>query len=809
MLSATDQAAWTERVRAGLNDSGVGREQARRDHVEKHDFYEYMARYCERLLDRQKSLWRSEYMKWLRNALYYDGKQILVRRTSGFGYDVRQLTGGDHPLYVYNKLRPYSDEVTSMWVQSNPEILFAALDEDDRRAEKALSEIELLNEYWNNLHFTEEVRQDTAKHAQFCGNYHFEVFFDPNDKNGFEWIEEYAPLQMPESLWYECLEPGCGQAGEMPENGACPHCGGMATPFAMPEVNVPDAIQTRAEWQQAGEVIVRPGPAWSQRYNLTTGASNSPWRYIEEDQPKERVEFTFGKLEPAAVKDAWGEDEDMHPERVMRRAERQRTGFEAEDDGDNILTQRFWFEPEMLAYCASDKDATLPSGEVIPAGERWSDVFPEGMLILTAPGLPRFLNVTRESHLERWVDGKYGVVPGKKTGHGNEDGTEHQRQRNILESGKFRYLQKTLQPSVAVNNRVFRDSRLFNRVDNVISINNGTLPEGTTVKDHFAYVAPPPVNAQIYADVEQRDADMQAALKAYNSGGDFAGIENETATATRVGASREARSHNVHLALYAGTLKEVAIRRIILGQKHYNGLRAVASVDQLRGERKTHIINAVNIRCQFVAWIKTGSFMPNLDMEKRASFIEATTAATALAGVNLLNPASLQSINKKFGTDLTFERLNERVEECEETLDLIMQAFAQMQGMITPEELYMLAPVDPAANGHEAKLFWWRDWLASKEGRTAPETIKEAARIYVGQEYQALQTEQMYLAALANVGAVVAGAQAAGVAGLMPQEEGKQEGGKPKTNSTDNPMAAMPMGAEPVAAAGASPMGGM
>jgi hypothetical protein len=150
------------------------------------------------------------------------------------------------------------------------------------------------------------------------------------------------------------------------------------------------------------------------------------------------------------------------------------------------------------------------------------------------------------------------------------------------------------------------------------------------------------------------------------------------------------------------------------------------------------------------------------------------------------------------------------MEECEETLDLMLQAFAQMQGMIAPEELYMLNPVDVAATGHDAKLQWWRDWLGSKEGRTAPETVKEAVRIHIGQEFQALQTEQAYLASLANVGAVVAGVQAAGVQQMMPQEEGKptdKSNSKPK-NPTNNPMADNPMAAEPMGAI-QSVMGGM
>jgi hypothetical protein len=329
-------------------------------------------------------------------------------------------------------------------------------------------------------------------------------------------------------------------------------------------------------------------------------------------------------------------------------------------------------------------------------------------------------------------------------------------------------------------------------VDNVISINNGTLPEGTRVGDHFAFVAPPPINAQVFAVAEQADADMQAALKAYNSSGDFAGIDNNTATATRIGAQREARAHNVHLALFAGALKEVAVRRLELARKHYKNLRLVATIDSLSGKRKVATINSVSLQCQFIAWVKTGSFMPNLDIEKRAAFIEAVNAASALAGINMLNPASLQSINRRFQTDLTFERLNERVEECEETLDLMLQALAQTQGRITPEELYMLNPVDPTATGHDAKLLWWRDWLSSKEGRNAPENVKQAVRIHIGEEYQALATEQSFIAALAKAG--TEGQEDKGTGGQGDKGTGGQ------LASADNPMMDNPMMAEPMAA---------
>src|SRR5262249_15821758 len=193
--------------------------------------------------------------------------------------------------------------------------------------------------------------------------------------------------------------------------------------------NVENGVQTSAEWKQAGEVCCRPFPAWSQRYNLASGAANSPWRYAEEDLPKEKVEATYGKLDGSADHQSWGREEEMHPERIMRRAERTR-GYETgeEDDLYNVLSHRFWYNPEMLAFYACKQPITLPDGRQIPQNERLSDVFPEGMCILTAPGLPRFLNIYDEMHAKRFVDGMYGITPGVKVGHGIEDGVEMQRQ---------------------------------------------------------------------------------------------------------------------------------------------------------------------------------------------------------------------------------------------------------------------------------------------------------------------------------------------------------------------------------------------
>jgi len=791
VLSYQQQVSLSGRIREVQAVTGTEEDVLRKDRVERVKFYDHLKNLCDKLLTRQQSLWRGYYQVWLRNALYYDGKQVLVERRGG-GYDIRQIKGLDQPVYIYNKLRPYSDEVTAMHVQSNPEVRFSVMDQDERRARQVIDDLNALNDYFNHRDLTEEVRQRIAKAGQFCGNYHFETWYDKDAGDGYEWFEEYAPAELTASEWYECLD--CGQMGEMPQMGACPHCGSaFITPHQMPGVQF-DALQNQG-WKQTGDVITRDFPAWSMRYSLTCGAEESPWRYAEEDVAKEYLEAKFGKLDGTAENSNWAEDESMHPARVMRRAVRQRTGYEAEDDVDFILAQRFWLEPEMLANLALSEPARLPDGTEIPPDERLADVFPQGMCILTAPGLPRFLAVEHESHKERFIDGRYGITTGINIGQGIEDGVEMQRQTNLLRSGTFRYLQKTLQPSIAVNNRVFQNPQLFNRVDHVISLNNGSLPEGTTIGQHFAHVSPPPVNPQVFGVVDQLSADMQAALKAYNSSGDFAGVDNSTATAAKLGAAKAATAHNLHLALYAGALKELAVRRLLLAQKHYQNLRLVHTTDAETNERKARQINAVDIRTNFVAWVKVGSFMPNLDMQKREAFALGVEAIAQLAPLNLLNPGAIRQINEIFQTDFSFERQSERIEECEETLDLMLRAAEQTGGMVLPEQLYTLAPVDPYAIGHDAKIQWWREWLSSKEGRTAPLAVREAVKLQINAEYAAFVTEQQMLAQAAAAGTALLGPAAGGSPADSPSQSTEDQS---QPNTEPGPMPADPSMGPPI-----------
>src|SRR5262245_14188524 len=213
MLNQVDQATWnsifSEMAQANLHPEQMQREMIRRDQVIPVNFWAHFKEQNEKLARRQQSLWKEDYKLWTRTTLYYNGNQILVPR-GDFGYTVKRLKGTNHSVYVFNKLRPASDQITAAWVQSHPEIQLAVFDGDNRKARRAVYEMIGLNEHLNYLHFTERARQDVAKGGQFCGNYHAEIFWD-EDGDGTEWYQRFEEVKFDDEDWYECLD--CGSAG--------------------------------------------------------------------------------------------------------------------------------------------------------------------------------------------------------------------------------------------------------------------------------------------------------------------------------------------------------------------------------------------------------------------------------------------------------------------------------------------------------------------------------------------------------------------------------------------------------------------
>jgi hypothetical protein len=376
---------------------------------------------------------------------------------------VRKLSDR-HRVYVINRLQPYSDEQTGMWQSIRPKIGINLLTDDQETIQRKLDGFRNLSDHFDYIHHTPELIQSIAKHAQFWGYYRCELWFDTDNEKGREYRKRYKTLSEPPRQLGYCRD--CDAVSEHPMDAAAPVCSGCGSPYLelTPLGGYNYQHPDGEGWEKAGEVEMSFDQSFAARYSLTVGPNLSPWLYHERDEVREVVECEYGRLPGSATENAWARDEIMHPGRILRRAERDRGvrgGFESDDEC--VLTQRFYYDRQMLHFVALNRPETLPNGEVIPARVRLSEVFQKGLCIKTTPGLPYFFDAYREKHAERFIHGKYNVSPGKPMPRGNDEAPNYNKYLNVLMSGAFDHTLKTLAPSMAIVEEIFGDGRPHRR----------------------------------------------------------------------------------------------------------------------------------------------------------------------------------------------------------------------------------------------------------------------------------------------------------------------------------------------------------
>jgi hypothetical protein len=765
LAQALGQIAQTADALATTN---VSIDQLERDRVEYVDFYPHFKKQNDLLFNRQIDYWRAHFNKGTRHELFYEGHQALVPRGGG-GFDVRAVRE-KHRIYVINRLQPYSDEQTAMWMAVNPKIRISLLTDDHETIQRKLDAFNNLSDHFNYIHHTPEFIQSIAKHAQFWAAYHCEIWFDTDNQKGREYRKRYKALSEPPRQLGYCLN--CETVSEHPMDAvapACPQCG--SSYLELSQLGGYDGVQVPAGegWENAGEVEMNFDPSFATRYSLTVGPELSPWHYHERDEVRETVEWEYGRLPGSATDNAWVRDEIMHPGRILRRAERDRgVGVEFESDDECVLTQRFYYEPEMLHFTALNRPETLPNGEVIPARVRLSEVYPKGMCIKTTPGLPYFHDVYRESHKKRFIYGKYNVSPGKPMPRGNDEAPNYNKFLNVLMSGAFDHTLKTLAPSMAIIEELFPDGRLWNREDRTLKVKLAQIMalEGG-LANAFRPLVPPPINAAAANLIESFSGELRRATKSetYLNAEDE-GVDPDTATAARIGESRNNRGSSLQLSNFTDFLKRARYQVLALAQENYGELRMASRYDEEERDRISVVVRKTDIDVEFELWVERNSWMPDLELERRAAWKEGLEALAAGMQAGLPKEPLIRSINREFNIDIASSGQLKRIRSCEETLDVLRE---NLPTVTDAWSLYRLAPVNPYELNHEACVIWWREWLTSIKGRSAPPLLQQAAILYIQVHAAAWLGDRAFLEMAAQIGQGLIAAPA--LAGITAEQQ--------------------------------------
>lgn len=738
------------------------------------EFFDKLDKQLER---RHENAWRQDYLLWLRTLLVYTGNHLLMPRTFGFGFDLVPINPDD-PIYIQNILRFYSNDVTNQWVGSDPKIDITAITDDDDQKQRATKAARAANDHYNRVHFTELFKQTIAKLAQFCGNYHADVFYDPLAETGKAKVPVVEEQEMPGAASTTCGD--CGMASEGASE-ACPQCGSMNV---MAEEVPPQKVAsiTGHEWKKTGDIRCLSIPAWQLRYERGDQAENSDWIRRSRDIPIETLQFIFPEKKITAQTP---DDETMHPDRVLRRSVQSitRGSVYGQGEGDDHYAEfvEFWYEPPMYRNCVLQQEEMLADGRVLPAGTKLIDVFPTGIYRATIRGVKGSLILREESHKKRLVHSQFISIPGRGIGDGIKDALEYQRQHNLLTSIEFQAYRKAGTPTLVVNGGMVKQSQLITKPGAVVTIAAGDIPEGRSVNDAFSVIPATVPNAQMINYGARTEGGLQKALGSLTNASNLPNLVSQTATGDRLADAKAQQARSSELALLADFYKKIATIRLELIQKYFTDERLLHFVGK-NGEMEAMAFKASDVQADFVLWVRGASYMPNNPVTKQANLQAALEALTILKNVGYDTPQTLRVINEVFDVEIAGESVQTyadwgrksitALEQAAPTLEeilpqLMAQSMVELDPMtgqpvpVDPEQQIgqMIAAginVDAYELGAEHKIYWLRDWLTGDEGQEASPVVRLGVhnlidRLSEGMAQEQQRMQMLQMAAMAPV----------------------------------------------------------
>ena len=726
---------------------------------------------------RHVQAWRSDYLLWLRTILTYCGQHLLVPRQYGFGFDVVPV-GADDPIYIQNIIRFYSDDVTNQWVSSDPKIdILAIKDADDARM-RATRAARAINDHYNRVHFTETWKQINAKLAQFCGNYHAEVFFDPLAEGAKVRVPEYGESEIPGAASWQCGDCGLGGEGNVV---TCPQCGSDLVSNQM-EPPTPVMQQVGERLENAGDIRCDPIPAWQLRYERGGFREDSDWVRRGRDIPVETLQALFPEVE---IKPTTPDDEGLHPDRVLRRSVSavNRGTIYGQGEGDDHYSEfvEFWYEPSMYMKGVFSQDTLLLDGRTALAGQKYTELFPNGLYRATVKSVPGSLILREESHRKRLVSSVLKLIPGRGVGDNIKDALEYSRQNDILTSIEFQSYRKCATPTLVVNSRMIRQSQLVTKPGAVVTVRSADIPEGQTVMNAFGVIPANPPAPNLVEYRNRLESGMQKALGSLTLGAGLPGFDGGTATGVRANEEKTALARTSELALLADFYKRISALRLELAQEHFTDERIVHFIGK-NGDMEAASFRGADVEGDFVLWVRGTSYMPNSPLVRQQNLQGAIEALTAMAAAGLNSPEALRTVNEIFDVEISGDTIAtyadwgrkaiNDIQAASAQVDAAMPQIQQMAALMTAQQqaqyqmvaqahaenpppenpndplsppvappqppqpidpmamagqmLGQVVRVDPYELGAPQKIYWLREWLTGDEGQKASDTERNA-----------------------------------------------------------------------------------
>src|SRR5262249_55196355 len=152
---------------------------------------------------------------------------------------------------------------------------------------------------------------------------------------------------------------------------------------------------------------------------------------------------------------------------------------------------------------------------------------------------------------------------------------------------------------------------------------------------------------------------------------------------------------------------------------------------------------------EFQLWVERDSWLPDLHLERRASWKEGMEALQIGLNAGLPREPLIRSINREFNIDIASDNQLKRIRSCEETLDLLRELLPTATDAWT---LYQRAPVNPYELNMGACMIWWQEWITSIKGKKAHPLLQQVAIIYINVYAAGFLGKREFLEQAARIG---------------------------------------------------------
>jgi hypothetical protein len=622
-------------------------------------------------------------------------------------------------------------------------------------------------------------------------------------------------------------QPGQSLLGAEAENNgalACPACSSPNVEV-IPAEEIPIEVVTGTTKHTLGQLKAISVPYSEIRHEITTSLECSPWARWKRRVRHEEIKAKWPKLKPPAAqtmeKDYGLEyEESMIKSTAVNNPSAQGANKERKNYADFA---QWWLQPCMYQDYTFPEDMETVAGEVIPAGTKATDIFPDGMYVAMLDGQDTPLQVCNESHKWHWVTAPYHLRLFTGLGLGIQDGVEMQRQWNVNLGLVYTQIRTAALPGwIYDKDAIEPDSvRKLGQPQNSVPVSLRNRPDGTSIEKLVHRMEPGQIPSHIPWYVGQLDANMQTAMGALVNSG-LPGNNNSTATGAQLN-DQAGNQHNApEFALKGDADQRSAYVLFELAKRHYVEPRYIP-LSGKRGKQDGIWLSQADFgdgQVKFQAL--RDSWIPNSRFDKQEAIKALLLIFGGIEGLMMAQqtmPDFVDEVAEAFNVDIAGDMFEPTALICRQRVDQIkdmapqyaqllpqMQMMAEMQEMetqaavasLSPEEQQMAAeqgaippPMDPMAMlgdqmvaalmpppcveepAHQIAIKWLRDLLLDDEMKEADQITRAGVFALIRTELQLAAQEAQMMAALSQI------------ANPQPEEEEQPKGKQPEKTEKD------------------------